>query len=446
MEKQLDFDSRPIRPRVAIISQGMGQIEPPRVHGSIATWSYETACHLKKTCSLLLVEFGEQQFRAHFLEHEGVLYVYAPKAINRIVNAVHRRLANVTRYLRSAARRTLRPAYASSFHNLGYIVHAACYTRHWRADVVHIHNFSQFVPIIRLLNPKARLILHMHCEWLSQHDPTLVARRIEKADAIVCCSAHVRRRLLEVFPALAQKSHVVYNGTNEDSFQPSNNVAAQGKAQHLRVLFVGRISPEKGVHTLVEAFAKIASLFPEASLELVGGAGNLPPELLSGLSKDPLVRKLKSFYETDYLTAVKDRIPEQLDKRVAFHGRVAHDKLPERLGKATIFVSPSFSDAFPLTVVEAMAAGLPVVASTVGGIPEAVVDGETGLLVPPDDADALADAMKRMLSDSGLRERMASAGRKRALELFSWKAISNQISRVYFSEQLALGEHSRGEA
>ena len=81
-----------------------------------------------------------------------------------------------------------------------------------------------------------------------------------------------------------------------------------------------------------------------------------------------------------------------------------------------------------------MASGVPVVASAVGGIPEAVVDEETGLLVEPNDVDALAAALRRMLEDGDVRERFGAAGRARALELFSWQSISREVARVYFDE------------
>lgn len=430
----MQFETPPMRQRVAIISQGLGRIEPPEAYGSISIWTYETARYLARDCSLLLIEFGKQTFGTQTLEHEGAVYIYIPEAVNRILNAVHRRVARVTRLFRSAAHRTLRPEYASVFHNLGYILQAAWRARRWRSDIVHIHNFSQFVPVVRALNPKARIVLHMNNEWLSQHDPAMIAGRLAKADAIVCCSGYVRRRLLEVFPGLRDKSHVVYNGTNFERFLPSDNVADTGPAQQLRVLFVGRISPEKGVHVLVEAFAKVATLLPHVSLELVGGARSLPPEFLVGLSRDPFVRGLERFYRTDYLSEIKNRIPEELRERFVFHGNIADNELAAHYRRATTFVSPSFSDAFPLTVLEAMAAGLPVVASTVGGIPEAVVDGETGLLVEPDNVEALADALRRILVEGELRQRMGTASRARALKLFSWHAISEQIARVYFGE------------
>jgi glycosyltransferase involved in cell wall biosynthesis len=302
--------------------------------------------------------------------------------------------------------------------------------RRWRCDIIHVHNFSQFVPFVRAFNPKAFVALHMNCEWLSQHSHRMVEKRIEKTDAVLCCSGHIRRCLLDAFPAMHGKSNVVFNGVNVDRFVPSRGPATDGKGD-LRVLFVGRISPEKGVHLLVDAFAALAARFPNVYLDLVGGAGSLPAEFLVSLSRDPLVRGLEKFYKTDYLTEVKRRIPAELHDRILFHGNVVHEELARIYGKAAVFVAPSLSDAFPLTVVEAMAAGLPVVASRVGGIPEAVVEDETGLLVEPDNADALAATLSRVLMDSEMRRRMSAGARNRAAELYSWRAISQQVALAY---------------
>jgi glycosyltransferase involved in cell wall biosynthesis len=144
-----------------------------------------------------------------------------------------------------------------------------------------------------------------------------------------------------------------------------------------------------------------------------------------------LVKGLESFYRCDYFGEIKRRIPDRLKERVVFHGNVVHRELPGHYGRATVFVNPSLSDAFPLTVVEAMAAGLPIVASAVGGVPESVANEITGLLVKPDSADALASGLCRLLADGNLRARMSVAARDRALTLFSWQAIADRVAHVH---------------
>ena len=409
----------------------MGRIEPPRANGSIAIWTYSVSQHLTDKFSVLLVELGDRPFGLRVREHGGATYLYLPSTWNRVLNKMYRIAAKLGRFLPWPKQRNQRPSYASVFHNLGYIAEAAWHSRRWRSDIIHIHNFSQFAPTVRVLNPRAHIVLHMHAEWLSQHDPDMIARRLKHVDTIFCCSGHVMRRLLERFPGLENKVRVVFNGCDVERFTPREEQARSQAGETQRVLFVGRISPEKGVHDLMDAFAAFAARRPEIQLDLVGGAGSLPADFLVGLSRDPLVRQLERFYQTDYLGEVKRRIPEHLRERVIFHGNIGHDEIGAYYRAASVFVCPSLSDAFPLTVVEAMAAGLPVVASAVGGIPEAVVDGETGILVEPDNPEALSRALSLLLDDSALRRRMGAAGRERALRLFSWRAIGSEVASIY---------------
>jgi spore coat protein SA len=421
----------PSRKRIAFISQGLGRIVPPVAEGSISIWTYETARHLSHAHSVILIEFGQTLLRPYASQHEGAEYVFLPTAWNRIINGVYKRTSGFVRRFWSQKKQLLRPPYASIFHNLGYCLHAAWQVRRWSARIIHLHNFSQFVPVVRILNPRARVVLHMNCEWLSQHDSVMIARRLKSADAVICCSGHVRRKLLQRFPAMESKAHIVYNGGNVERFVPSIESVLVNPPAPLRILFVGRISPEKGVHLLVSAFVLMASRFPTAELHLVGSIGSLSADFLVALSDDPNVRSLEPLCRGDYLANIKGRIPENLHSRVIFHGSQSHDQLQEHYRKATIFVISSLSDAFPLTVVEAMAAGLPVVGSAVGGIPEAVQHETTGLLVAPNNPEALAEGLSRLLGDSELRGRMAKAGRERALRCFSYKAIADQLSAVY---------------
>jgi len=96
-----------------------------------------------------------------------------------------------------------------------------------------------------------------------------------------------------------------------------------------------------------------------------------------------------------------------------------------------VYVQPSLSDAFALPILEAMASGLPVIATRVGGTPEAVANGKTGLLVEAADASSLAEAIVAILSHNELRKSMGKAGRERAVELFSWKQIAENLLRKY---------------
>ncbi len=172
-----------------------------------------------------------------------------------------------------------------------------------------------------------------------------------------------------------------------DSGPRSGPASSAGPASH-SVLYVGRMDRRKGLETLMEAAGAILGADPAATIEVVGG-------------------------ETEEVTAagLLARVPPALRPRVVFHGRVAHADLPAYYQRAAVCVVPSRWDNSPNTMYEAMGCGVPVVASRVGGIPELVADGETGLLVARDDAGALAAAVGALLADAERRARMGRAAR-----------------------------------
>ncbi|MFQ5760306.1 MAG: glycosyltransferase family 4 protein, partial [Acidiferrobacterales bacterium] len=195
--------------------------------------------------------------------------------------------------------------------------------------------------------------------------------------------------------------------------------------------YVGRISPEKGVHILLDAFQKMVHDYPELELEIIGPQWVAPIEFIVALSNDPKVSDLAPFHGGGYLSYLRERLPPDFVDRVAFSGSLPHADLKDHYLESDVFVQPSFSDAFPFTVVEAMASGLPVVASRVGGIPEAVAEGKTGLLVEPADTPGLAGAVVRLVMDQDLRETMGKAARQRAIEVFSWERIVDSLLCQY---------------
>jgi glycosyltransferase involved in cell wall biosynthesis len=191
------------------------------------------------------------------------------------------------------------------------------------------------------------------------------------------------------------------------------------------------VSPEKGLHVLVDAFAQVHSACPNAELSIVGPTPPLPPELLAVLSRDPKVSALSRFYPDDYVAQLTRRVPPDVAAGVSFVGPVAHGDTVRYYRAADVYVMPSLSEAFGMAAVEAMAVGLPVVASRVEGIPETVCDEVTGLLVAPDDSGALAQALLRLLGDERLRRAMGEAGRRRAVQRFSWERIVQTLGDHY---------------
>jgi glycosyltransferase involved in cell wall biosynthesis len=138
-----------------------------------------------------------------------------------------------------------------------------------------------------------------------------------------------------------------------------------------------------------------------------------------------------------------------LPKTVEFVGAVPHARVPEQLNRLDIFANLSRAESFGVAVLEAAAVGLPVIATSVGGLPEVVVDGETGLVVPPDDVEAAAGAIARLACDRVLRSRLGQRGRDMVLRDYSWAASLDAMELVYErtkSATAAMGAASRRKA
>lgn len=199
------------------------------------------------------------------------------------------------RYLEALWRRSLfrTPVFASSLYYVGFALQVAIDLRMRRCDIVHIHDLSQFVPIVRAVNPKIRIVLHMHGEWLTQISRKIIKPRIDKADLIIACSEYVATRIRTSFPAHAKRTHTVFMGVDPELFAPNTSQPRIDSFGRKRLLYVGRISPEKGVHVLVEAFQKVRAVYPETELEIVGPGWVMPVEYLHALTDDTRVAALR---------------------------------------------------------------------------------------------------------------------------------------------------------
>ena len=184
--------------------------------------------------------------------------------------------------------------------------------------------------------------------------------------------------------------------------------ASGGREERSEVVVgaVARLSKEKGLRYLLDAFALVAGHRPQVRLVLAG--------------EGPERRRL-------------ERLAARLGlgERVRFLGEVPHEQVPEVLQQLDIFAMPSTYEGFGVAALEAEAMELPVVASSVHGIPDVVVDGETGLLVPPRDRQALASALDRLVADSDLRRRLGQAGRAFVAEHYSWEENTAQMEALY---------------
>jgi D-inositol-3-phosphate glycosyltransferase len=237
---------------------------------------------------------------------------------------------------------------------------------------------------------------------------------VASADRVVVANRAEKKDLMRFYDAPEGKLAIVPCGVDLQLFRPLPqdqarallNLPAQGRV----ILFVGRLEPIKGVDVLLDALAHLRCEDCDGQLLVVGG--NLDGEEAARLRG--LIQELN------------------LSDRVRLLGAQDQSTLPYIYAAADLCVIPSFYESFGMVAIEAMACGRPVIASRAGGLQFTVRHERTGLLVPPGDSLALADALERLVKDAGLRQRMGAAG-LRAAHRYSWTRVAQEIHAVYES-------------
>ena len=224
-------------------------------------------------------------------------------------------------------------------------------------------------------------------------------------DAVFAVSEQVRRHSIEVDRIDPARVQTIYNGLDLRDWDTASRPATP--SDELLVTTVGNIRRVKGHDVFIKAAASIVPHFPNVSFSIAGDV--LEPDYFAELQA--LVRDLN------------------LSDRFHFAGGVTD--MRQHLSAADIFVLPSRSEGFSNAIIEAMAASLPVVATNVGGNSEAVKDGFTGFLVPPDDPAALAAAISRLLSDQSQAKAMGAAGKAIVAENFTTEVMMTRIASAY---------------
>lgn len=277
---------------------------------------------------------------------------------------------------------------------------ACALARYLRCDGirhVHAHFASQPAAVAELA---ARLVggtysISAHAKDIYVGDRTVLARKLGGARFTVTCTGHNHDHLRGIAPH-AENLHLMYHGIDFDRFKPALRPAGDGTPT---ILAVGRLREKKGFATLVRACARLRDRGVDFACDIVG------------YGEDEAV--LRALIETLRLGA-----------QVRLPGRMNHETLVARYQSATVFAAPcrvagdGDRDGIPNVLLEAMAMELPVVTTPVSGIPEAVVDGVTGVFVAPDDDQALADGLQRVLADAELRARLGRAAREHVITRF----------------------------
>jgi alpha-maltose-1-phosphate synthase len=308
------------------------------------------------------------------------------------------------------------------------------------ADIVHCHTwYSHFGGILAKLNYCLPLVITVHSleplrPWKREqlgggYDFTVWLERtaLEMADVVIAVSSETKADVERLFHVDPNRLHVIHNGIDPAEY---HKIESTTELRRLGIdpakpylLFVGRITRQKGIIHLVRA---IEYMDPGFQIVLCAGAPDTPQ----------IAEEMKAAF--DHAKAKRADViwvEEMVDKKAVY----------ELYSHAAVFCCPSIYEPFGIINLEAMACETPVVASAVGGIKEVVVDGETGFLVPleqmkespfePIDpnqfARDLAGRINQLMADPALRAKFGAAGRKRAVEKFSWAAIARQTKALY---------------
>ncbi len=241
-------------------------------------------------------------------------------------------------------------------------------------------------------------------------------RIVRAADRVICATSHERAFLVDLYGAHASCVCVVPGGVDLDHFHPGDRAAArQALGLHGPVpveaqiaLYVGRLEPLKGADVLLGAVA-VAEGDQPLHVLVVGGDGAADPERIR-------------------LAALAERLG--LGGRVHFPGAVERDRLPLYYQAADVCVVPSYYESFGLVAVEALASGVPVIATRVGGLQTTIRDGQTGYLIPWRCPEPFAERLETLFANADLRARFGRAARESVAE-FAWERVCAQVMAVY---------------
>jgi colanic acid/amylovoran biosynthesis glycosyltransferase len=280
-----------------------------------------------------------------------------------------------------------------------------------RARVAHLHAHWATGPatiamvLSRMLDLPFSFTAHAYDIWREQ---LLLGEKLHAAAFTVTCTEYNRRHLIETYGIAPERVVTVHHGVDAARFV----LVERPRARVPHIVSVGRLVEQKGFDRLVRACRRLADAGVACTCEIIG--------------EGPLKRQLAA------LVAELG-----LGGRVRFAGRLFQEEMVARYAAADVFAlfcvpaSDQDRDGIPNVLIEAMASELPVVSTRFSGVPELVVDGETGILVEPDDEAAQVDALRRLLVDPALRRRMGRAGRERVLAGFTTEGSAARLAAVF---------------
>lgn len=426
--------------KIAFVNQPIDTVLPP-YQNSVGNCTYGVVYPLSRSCEVLVYGLADN--------HRNVdpVYLSGNPRFRLIPSTVPNRYLFRARRKLSQFYQSSTPISTSSWLYPDYGRQVALELQKEQCDVIHIQHSSQYAPVLRAMNPGAKIVLHLHAEWFSQTDPKSLDYRLKHVHLLTSVSDYITAKTRRDFPAVADRCETMYNGIDAAEFRREKDYNELAGRKEKRILYTGAISPHKGLHVLLDAFKLVVEQYPDVRLDILGPNGSYPIEETFDAKDRELTRSLVHFYPKDhnlfarrsgdsanfYTDYLKRTLTPELAGKIEFAGMVEpRSTFVKFYYDADVFAfAPIWNEGFGLPPVEAMAAGTPVVASRSGAVVETVKDGETGFLVGKNDARATADAILRLLKDDSLRGRFGRAGRQRALEHFTWEKVAQDIQARY---------------
>jgi glycogen(starch) synthase len=289
--------------------------------------------------------------------------------------------------------------------------------RAWRPDVVHAHDWLVAHPAIALAEYfDVPLVSTIHATEAGRHSGWVSGRisrqvhaveswLVRESDSLITCSASMRDEITELFgPGLAE-IRVIRNGIDAALWPFAPRRPRKGPAQ---LLYLGRLEHEKGIHDAIAALPRIRRTHPGTTLTIAGG----------GTQQHWLVEQARK---------------HKVLKAVTFVGPRDHEELVRLLHTADAAVLPSHYEPFGIVALEAAATGIPLITSNVGGLGEAVINGQTGMSFAPRDIAGLAAAVRVVLDDPDAAQQRAIAARDRLTSDFDWHTVAGETAQVYLA-------------
>jgi glycosyltransferase involved in cell wall biosynthesis len=383
---------------------------PPIRGGAIQLWINEVAKLVSRECEVQVISPWDPEIP--LVEEDGNL-IYQRIRFGRVYVRLFQKILGID--------------------PLSYPQRAAKYVYSFQADRVHLFGGgSQWLPVMRRrFGSEKWIIIHL------ANDPgdelhKWKNRKFEKV-GFIACSEYIRKKAIEHLGISSNLCHIIYNGANIKAFslcweraeERRRNRANYGiPSEAFVLLFCGRVAPEKGPQHLAAAAASIMARHKNIWVVFVGD-----------FRKEPNERKIE-WWRT--YQEIQSNLKDHWN-RVVFTGPVPPSKMPDMFAMGDVFVGPGeWDEPFGMVYVEAMATGLPVIATNSGGVPEIILDGETGYLIPKGDVNAIRQRLLMLIMNNEVRDRMGRAGRKRVEEKFAWEKIAAQF--VKFDPNVFCGQ------